>query len=83
MKRFVIFLFFYFMIFFYESQVSGTALNNQFGDTGPDLESLTSGRAKLLKGQINDPDTDRNVVRRIADTLLCNYSENINRYRNV
>lgn len=83
MKQFVIFIIFYFMLFYYEKQVSGTVFDNQIGDNVDDLEGLTGGRGKLLKGQLNDPDTDRNVVRRIADTLLYNYSENLNTCRNI
>lgn len=76
-NRFVIFTIFYFLLFYWEKTASGTALDNQFGDTGDDLDGLIGGRGKLLKGQLKDPDTDRNVVRRIADLLLYNYSENL------
>lgn len=55
---------------YYEGKVSGTALNDQIGDAAADLESESSGRGELLKEQIIDPDTYRNVVRRFSDMIL-------------
>lgn len=83
MKQFLFFIIFYFVLFYYEKQVSGTALDNKFGETAGNLESLSGGRSKLLKGHINDTDVDRNVVRKIANILLYNNFENLNTYKNV
>lgn len=70
MKKIVYFTVFYFLLCYYEGKVCGTDLNDQIGDAAADLESKSGGKGELLKEQIVDPDTYRNVVRRYFDMIL-------------